>query len=275
MFQQDNPSSPITLNTISAISSVMEDRIFQMIVEENEVTWQTIIYDLVREEKMDPWNIDVSKLARRYIDMIHKLKEFDFKVSGKVLLAAALLLKIKSKRLVGEDMDEFDRLLAGAEINEADFYDSLEGEYRDVNQIPEADMLKLIPRTPQPRQRKVSVYDLVGALEKALEVKKRRIMRSIPEMRVEVPQKTTDITIIIKQVYKSILNFFKLNKGKKLTFSTLIPSESKQDKIRTFIPLLHLANQRKVDLEQEISFGEIEVMLLKRKEEQHKAEVKA
>ena len=244
----------------------MEDKIFNMIVNENEVTWQTIIYDLVKQEKMDPWNIDVSKIAKKYIEFIKKLKEFDFKISGKVLLAAALLLKIKSKRLVGDDMDEFDRLLAGSDMTEDEFYDGLEGEYRSAQQIPEEDMMKLIPRTPQPRQRKVSVYDLVGALEKALEVKKRRIMRSIPEMKVEVPEKTTDITIVIKQVYKNILNFFSLNKGKKMTFTNLIPSETKEDKIRTFVPLLHLSNQRKVELEQEMNFGEIEIKLLKQKE---------
>jgi segregation and condensation protein A len=244
---------------------VMEDKIFHMIVHENEVTWQTIIYDLVKQEKMDPWDIDVSKLSRKYLDFIKKLKEFDFSISGKVLLAAALLLKIKSKRLVGDDMDEFDRLMAGTEIDEAEFYEGLEGEYRNAQQIPEEEMLKLIPRTPQPRQRKVSVYDLVGALEKALEVKKRRIMRSIPELQVELPERTTDITIVIKQIYKNVLNFFTANRGEKLTFSKLIPSDTKEDKIRAFVPLLHLSNQRKVDLEQELNFGEIEIKLLQEK----------
>lgn len=45
-----------------------------------------------------------------------------------------------------------------------------------------------------------------------------------------------------------------------------MPSQKKEDKIFTFIPLLHLTNQRKVNLEQKEHFGEIEIMLNTKKE---------
>jgi chromatin segregation and condensation protein Rec8/ScpA/Scc1 (kleisin family) len=170
------------------------------------------------------------------------------------------LLRIKSRRLIGDDMDEFDRLLAGQTTEEDDFYDDL-AAMRDASQIPEEERINLIPRTPQPRKRKVSVYDLVNALEKALEVKKRRIIKSIPTLEVEVPQKTTDVGLMIKQVYNRILDFFLAETGKKLTFTQLVPSNEKEDKILTFIPLLHLANNRKIDIEQKEHFGEIGIRM--------------
>ena len=71
-----------------------------------------------------------------------------------------------------------------------------------------------------------------------------------------------DITEIIHDVFTSIKSFF--SKGsKKVTFSSLTPTDSKEDRIYTFIPLLHLANQdhRKIDLFQEQHFGDIEVTL--------------
>jgi len=98
-------------------------------------------------------------------------------------------------------------------------------------------------------------------LQKALEVKKRRVMRSIPTAKVEVPKKQVEITSIIREVYGKITNFFFKNNGKKLTFTKLIPSDSKEDKVLTFIPLLHLTNQRKIDLFQREHFGEIEIIL--------------
>ena len=52
----------------------------------------------------------------------------------------------------------------------------------------------------------------------------------------------------------------------KLTFTKLLPSESKEDKVHTFIPLLHLAQQNKIELVQETPFGEIEVLLRKKEE---------
>src|SRR3989338_11691150 len=141
------------------------DKIFGIILSKtDEITWQNIIYELVKSEQMDPWDVDVSMLAQKYIDMLRSLKEHDFRISGKVLLAAAILLKIKSHKLVGEDLNELDRLLMGVEeeMEELGFEES--GQITKLTEIP-----TLIPRTPQPRKRKVSIYDLVEALERALE----------------------------------------------------------------------------------------------------------
>lgn len=237
------------------------ERIFELLYNKDEVTWQSLLYELVKTEQMDPWDINISLLAKTYIDTIKKLKDLDFRVSGKVLLAAAILLKIKSNRLLNEDLLEFDSLLADPQelMDDINF---------DETYTPRDNLEKppLIPRTPQPRKRKVSIFDLVEALEKALEVKKRRIMNSIPPMHLEVPKKTRDITQILRDVYGKIMSFFSLNKGSKLTFSQLTTSQSKEDKVYTFIPLLHLSNQRKVDLSQKEHFGEIEIMIASKNE---------
>jgi chromatin segregation and condensation protein Rec8/ScpA/Scc1 (kleisin family) len=60
---------------------------------------------------------------------------------------------------------------------------------------------------------------------------------------------------LIKDLYSKILNFFK--KSETIKFSELTPSSKKEDKIYTFIPLLHLVNSNKIDLEQNEHFGEI------------------
>src|SRR3989338_2864974 len=245
------------------------ERIFSIVFSKaDEVTWQSVIYELVKSEQMDPWDIDVGLLAQKYIEMLRTLKEHDFRMSGKVLLAAAILLKLKSTKLVGEDLSELDRLLIGVneEMEELGF-----DEASDIPKLTE--IPTLIPRTPQPRKRKVSIYDLVEALERALEVKKRRLLHSIPPLNLEPPKKRRDITEIIREVYGRIKSFFFTALPEKLTFTKLLPSESKEDKVHTFIPLLYLAQQSKIELVQEAPFGEIEV-LLKRKEEQAKAEDK-
>lgn len=246
------------------------ERIFNILFSKaDEITWQTIIFDLVKTEQMDPWDIDVSILTQKYIDMLRTIKEHDFRVSGKVLLAAAILLKMKSNKLVGEDLSELDRLLIGVEgeMEELGFDETANIE--KLGEIP-----TLIPRTPQPRKRKVSIFDLVEALEMALEVKKRRLLNSIPPLNLEAPKKKKDVTQIIREVYGKIKTFFISALSGKLTFSKLLPSESKEDKVHTFIPLLHLAQQNKIELVQEMPFGEIEI-LLKKKEEQQQTEANA
>jgi len=237
-----------------------QDKVFELIFDKEDVTWQTILYELVRTEQMDPWDINVTLLAQRFLEMLKTLKETDFRISGKIILAAAILLKLKSTRLIGEDISNLDRLFAQTDDGEEGLLDELHDA-----PVPQEDPanFKLIPRTPQPRKRKVSIFDLVDALQKAMEVKKRRVMRDIPTVKVEIPEKKVDISEVIKSMYGRIKNYFVQHQNTKLTFAKLIPSESKQDKILTFIPLLHLSNQRKIDMFQYQHFGEIEVELLK------------
>lgn len=239
------------------------ERIFNIIFSKaDEVTWQSILYELVKTEQMDPWDIDVGIIAQKYIDMLRTLKEHDFRISGKVLLAAAILLKMKSTKLVGEDLTELDKLLMGVEEEMEEL------GFEETSEIPKlGEVPSLIPRTPQPRKRKVSIFDLVDALERALEVKKRRLLHSIPPLNLEAPKKKRDITQIIRDVYGRIKSFFITTLKDNLTFSKLLPSESKEDKVYTFIPLLHLAQQNKIELVQEAPFGEISILMKKREEE--------
>ena len=51
------------------------DKILDIVVEKDEVTWQNMIYKLVKHENMNPWDIDVSRLSERYLQMLKKLKK--------------------------------------------------------------------------------------------------------------------------------------------------------------------------------------------------------
>lgn len=237
----------------------MQDQFFNMLMQKDEITWQSLIYELVRTEQMDPWDIDISILTKRYLETIRQLKEANFFISGKVVLAASILLKIKSYKLVTEDISNFDNFLYPQEEELEDSQDLTEGE-QIVYEKPE-----LTIKTPQPRKRRVNLNDLMVALQKALEVNQRRVLRKVETQKVhiEIPQKKIDITQLIKDVYQKVINFFKSG-NETLTFSKLVPSERKQDKILTFIPLLHLDNQEKIYLEQKQPFGDIEISLLEK-----------
>jgi len=228
-----------------------------MLVEQEEISWKSILIDLVNSEGMSPWDVDITKLANLYIKHLKELKNADLKVSGKVVLAAAILLKIKSKRLVGEDLNEFDRLLASSEETSDEMYDSLAQELKqgEAHNLP-ASAFELNPRVPQGRRRKVSIYELVSALEKALEVKQRRQNR-LHTADIPMPQSKFDITSAITGLFNKILGFFGIKKEVK--FSQLIESKTREQKIYTFIPLLYLSNQRKIDLQQDTAFGEITI----------------
>jgi segregation and condensation protein A len=244
-----------------------QEKIFSLLFNEDELTWQNIIYDLVRQEGMDPWDIDVTEIAQKFLEMLKKLKEMDFRISGKVVLAAALLLKIKSHRLVDEDITALDSIMSSADEPES-LLDELTADDGQPQERVRGNTPRLMPKTPQPRQRKVSVEDLVKALEKALEVEVRRPpVYQPPKVQVKLSHKSIDVAEMINDVYVKVQGYYQTSgeNSKTLTFSQLIPSDSKDDKVYTFIPLLHLENQRKVDMKQEAHFGEIDIALAKPK----------
>lgn len=235
----------------------MQEKLFDILFEKEDVTWQSMLYDLVRKENMDPWDIDIKILGERFLEMLKVMKEMDFRISGKIILAAAIMLKLKSDRLVGADMNKLDSLFAQKDEDDLDLLDELEeGLGGDIKGQEKPDIGALIPRTPQPRKRKVSIYDLVHALEQAVEVKKRHVWRSIPEGKIDVPENKFDLNAVLKDLYGNITSFFS-NNSSKLTFSQLVPDDTKEAKVHTFIPLLHLTNQRKIDISQEQHFGDI------------------
>lgn len=231
----------------------MQDQLLEMLMQKDEITWQNIIYDLVKTEQMDPWDIDITLLSNKYLDTIRKLKETNFFISGKVLLAAAILLRIKSYKLVDENIAAFDNLLwPPEEMESAEEFTQEE----TIKEIPE-----LLIKTPQPRKRKVSLQDLMNALKKALEVDERRKLKreAFEAVTMKVPEKKIDITELIRKVYNKIKDLF--TKKERLTFTELVGSDKKEDKILTFVPLLHLITENKIDVEQKEHFGEIEIML--------------
>jgi segregation and condensation protein A len=234
----------------------LESEVFDIVFNGDDLTWKEILLDLVKREGMDPWNLDISQISQKFLEMLNKLREMDFILSGKVVLAAALLLKIKSDKLMDEDIVAFDTLLS-EEPEDFEMFDMLQ---TNMHEEQKEETPKIVPKIPQPRKRKVSVQDLVKALEKALETKNRRKMNEIPEFKVQVPKKGRDISLIMGDIYKQIIDIIK--PGKQLTFTELLPSDDKEDKVYTFIPLLHLENARKINMSQEKHFGEININLL-------------
>jgi segregation and condensation protein A len=230
-------------------------RIFDMLFKEDEISWQSMIYSLIEEENMNPWDINVSVIAKKFLQKLKTLKEMDFRISGKIILASAILLKIKSKHLLETDIVALDNLM-----NSEDPFDLLDDERPEVVRYKD-ERNAIRPRTPQPRIRKISVYDLVSALEKALKLEQRRNYYKKPEeVRIVAPKKPEmDIQTRMKNILQEATAYFKANPL--LTFEQLVPSESREDKVFTFIPLLHLENQRALQMKQKKHFGEIHIKL--------------
>lgn len=244
----------------------INDKIFELLINDDEITWQSILTNLVKSENNDIWDVNIISLTDQFIETITKLKELDFRVSGKIVLAAAILLRMKSVYLVTDGASNFDRLInTDDDDDETEELDFNEGSKRLRNKS--LDDFGIVPRTPLPRKRKVSVYDLINALQKAIEVKNRRVTRLINDKPYDRFKKLidvkTDISKVIGEVYSRIVDLSKDNQ--ELQFESLLYMDVnealKRDKVLTFLPLLHLETKDKIEINQRESFGNILVKL--------------
>ncbi|HLD39559.1 MAG TPA: segregation/condensation protein A [Candidatus Nanoarchaeia archaeon] len=237
----------------------MQEKLVALLLDQDELGWRKIIYELVESEQMDPWDIDVSLLAQKFIKIIREMQEHDLKIPGKIVLAAAILLKIKATHLVENDISNLDRLLNQTdEMPEDELFGEIEAGLRN----PDLAHPQLIPRNPQPRNRKVSVHDLVEALQRAMASKKRILAQQRPVAFPYRPHRKTDIMDVIKDVYHKITYYYNKDKEAKVTYTKLLPPKAgKQEKVYTFMPLLHLENEHKIEMDQPKHFDEITISL--------------
>ncbi len=211
---------------------------------QSERAWEYILLDIVRTEDLDPWDIDITKLTETYTKKIKKMKELDLRIPARIILAAAILLKMQSDQLIMSDEEEerFEELFSEEEFTEED---TEKGE----DEFPILDLR--IRRKPA---RRVTLEDLISNLQKAL-VKKEKPIKFKPEP-FELKLEEEDISEKIDELYAKILK----SKLKKIAFSNLLSKKTRSEVIGTLLPLLHLANDGKIDIEQEEFFKEIFIL---------------
>jgi segregation and condensation protein A len=237
--------------------AVKQEQIHDLLFN-REIGWQEIIYDLINTEQLDPWDINIMILTDRYLIKIQELEEADFFISSKVLLAASLLLRIKSEILLNKYIKSIDEILFGKKE---------EKKYVSERMELDEEIPLLINKSPLPRFRKVTLKELIESLNKAISTENRRIKKEIInknaliEASFSLPKKKFSIKSKIKELYSKLFIHFNKNRNeKRISFTEFVGSD-REEKIISFSPLLHLENQKKVWLEQEAHFEEIYIWL--------------
>ncbi len=236
------------------------------IVFSKEIGWQEIIYDLINSEQLDPWNVDIIVLTNNYLKKLQQYEEQSYFVSSKVLLAAALLLRIKSEILLNKYIKSIDEILFGKKEKK----EKIVSEEMEFDEIPE-----LILKSPIPRFRRVTLNELVESLNKAIITENRRIQKELTnknafrEILISLPKRKYISQDKIKEIYEKLFLHFENNKNEMhVPFSVLVGGD-REEKIYSFSSILHLENQKKIWIVQKEHFGEINIWLKDKYFENH------
>ena len=209
-----------------------------------ESNWEEVLEYIINEEGMDPWDIDIVKLADALVDHIKKMEIVDFKVPSRIIIIAAILLRMKVVLLEEEEEKKEE--------------ERKEEELIDLSQVPDLETpIKRVPR------RKVTLEELVSALEKAFRTKEIRDDKKIRAKRrvEELIQDEEDIEERINKLYEEIDGIVNQLREGELTFEQLVPKWERESIVDKFMPLLHLCQTGKVSCEQKEIFKEIYIKL--------------
>ncbi|MBL7160743.1 MAG: segregation/condensation protein A [Candidatus Aenigmarchaeota archaeon] len=215
-------------------------------------SWEQVIYDVIAFEGLDPWDIDLSGLAEGFVKYLQGMKEMDFKLPAKYLMVAATLLRMKSDHL--PLLDYFQEEPEAVELE-----DGIE-ENRAGTSKENLPLLAIPPR--RVHRRRIVVSELVDALRKVMSSSARREMRT-ERARGTIKISEDDIGKRISTLYDKINSILSRIKGSEVRFKEVVPVWERKEVANTFLPLIYLDHQRKVECRQEEMFDEIYIKQIK------------
>lgn len=239
---------------------------------EGELDGIKILVDMVKQGKIDPWNIDIVDVADKYLLRFIEMKSQNLRVTSRTLLFAAVLLRLKSNILEGVDVNQIQENLENLEYG-----DDFEPEYEEgYDQLPMNNVISLeevLERRTSirlNRNRVVTLKDLIKQLEFYEEMEKKRELKNKFERakrRVRSYAKFTADDIInlahdeyiedsIEILHQNLIKIFEKEDRVELNTLTLLGL----DKISAYIALLFLSVNTDYDLEQDEFYSDLYVV---------------
>lgn len=224
------------------------------------------IFELVIDEELNPWEIDLVSFSKMYLKKIKKSKTIDLLTAGRIIVMAWKVLRLQSDYLI----------VNLEEKQEEDIWEEIPEWYGDddnyfytkaviENEIPLEEKIR------RKGERKVTLLELINAFEEAKEeMETREKLRKIREReRIEGIRRANEdigehthqenIEMEIKIIMEKIS---KLN-GRAIPFSELCNRMDKKEMVMTISSILFLANEKKIKIWQDdFPFGEIYIKAL-------------
>ena len=234
-----------------------------------------ILVDMVKKNRPDPWNIDIIDITDKYLQHLVELKSNNLKLTGRTLLFAAVLLRLKSDILEGIDsfpegeqlLDEFEQ-----DYDDPDFEEPLNRN----NVVSLEDVIQRRTSVRLNKQRVVTLKDLIKQLKFYEEIERKRSLKNAHERAKRravsyanfTPEDIIDIAhdeFIEDSVDILHTTLFKLfETDEKVDFKVY---QTGMDKITAYIALLFLSARSRIELVQDEFYSDL--YIVKKKWQSH------
>src|SRR5574344_635616 len=131
----------------------------------NQVDGIEILVSMAKNGKIDPWNVDIVDVTDKYLSHLFQMKAQNLRLTGRTLLFAAILLRLKSNVLEGIDANQIEGI--EPEQDEFDYNDDdwTDEEINTNNVVSLDEVLQRRTSIRLNRSRMVNLKDLIKQLQ--------------------------------------------------------------------------------------------------------------
>lgn len=218
-----------------------------------------LLLHLIREHRIDVFDIPISLITEKYLESIKAMKELDLDIAGEFLLMAATLTHIKSRMLLpdpepapDEDQEQQDpraelvrRLLTYQKYKAA------------ADELARQDLLEreVFTRRAQPELIQLAEGE-VGLVEVSIFKLVEALHRMLKEVKQETPHQVFIDRVSLSEAITGIID--RLKAEPRSSYNTLLgDTRDRQRIVITFIALLEMCKMRLIRLFQEQEGGDI------------------
>lgn len=211
-------------------------------------TWREFLMELIQSHQMDPWDVDIVVVADNYLLRLRELQQLDLRVPANVILASSILLRFKADALRLQEE-----------------YSSEEPEEAQAHSLIEEEIPPLIFRSNLPRARRVTLDELVSALDDVMKKGKRTPQLKVAPLPfdIQLPKETMHDAIV--QTYQKA---WQLKDAENIVLFSDIMGQARNAEtvVLHLLPLLHLVQERRMLIWQDEVFGEIFIRVFSEEE---------
>ena len=134
-----------------------------------------ILAGMAERGEVDPWNIDIVDVTDRFLAELERRKELDLRVSGRTLLYAACLLRMKSEYFEGWEADDEEE--ASLSFDDDDLVDLASGDEGEPIERLEREIQRRLRRRSLRKRPPITLYELLKQLKTAEKEQRRKQRR--------------------------------------------------------------------------------------------------
>ena len=220
-----------------------------------------LLLHLVKETKLDIYDIKMSEIIDKYLEYIHQVQNLNIDLSSSFLVMAATLIHIKSKKLIGkiEEENESDEFEINSEEdlkNKIILYEQYKEVTKDFQNLEEKrkEIYTKLPENLKNYANNFELYNENGLtgddLMKALEEVLNRLHYKEPK-HTKITKK--EISVASRKLWIRK----KLENKEKCDFVELFEYNTKEYIIATFLAVLEMSKEKMLKITQENSFETI------------------